>query len=453
MTTKVRLTMMNRIRRDERGVAMITALLVVSVLTALGITVTQVALNNLSNAGRDRVGAGALGAAEAGVTRAIAYINKTNTQALRCSPSCLSNPWGNSTTPQSITLPDNRTAKVWIEKVQEYAPPSYKTGVYKIHSVGTTGPVAASPGQRSLEVTVEVKPMGFPLGIFTHQKINNGGTGTVTSESVLSDSCIDSRDHLNMSAIDSYYGIPSAAHSTRYITSANLSYCDNDLNNVRVSDNKAIHKASIGTCNTTYPYDQDGAPLGGAFPAVSTCTTAANQYTSSSAFDLPTLQGDPYNYLPRGLTDAQYALLKARAQALGTYYTTTSPPAWPVATTVSNPVLYFKVPAGQEVSIQTDLNSYVWTSDPTCASDHPAVVIVVEGGDLRLNSSASLSGAIFVPDGTLTYNGGATLVGTMFANNLTFSGNATVGLNDCYAKSTPGGVLEIKPTHFREVDR
>src|SRR4051812_37641261 len=118
--------MMNRLRRDDRGVAMVTSLLVISVLTALGITVTQVALNNLSNAGRDRLATGALGAAESGVTRAIAYINRNNTNALRCSPSCTSNAWGNSTTPQSVSLPDGRTAKVWIEKVQEYAPPSYK---------------------------------------------------------------------------------------------------------------------------------------------------------------------------------------------------------------------------------------------------------------------------------------------------------------------------------------
>ena len=449
---KVR-TMMDRIRRDERGVAMITALLVVSVLTALGITVTQVALNNLANAGRDRVGSGALGAAEAGVTRAIAYINKNNTQKLRCSPSCSTNPWGNQANPQVVTLPDNRTAQVWIERVQEYAPPSYKTGIYTIHSVGTTGPVAASPGQRTLNVTVEVKPMGFPLGIFTHQKINNGGTGTITSESVLSDSCIDSRDHLNIGATDSYYGMPAAAHSTRYITNSNVSYCENDLNVVRLTDNKAIHKLATGTCNSTYKYDRDGAPLGGTFPSGSACSTASGQYTTSSEFTLTMLQSEPYNYLPRGLTDAQYALLKARAQALGTYYTTTSPSSWPLATNVSNPVLYFKVPAGQEVSIQTDLNSYAWVDDPSCALDHPAVVIVVEGGDLRMNSGADLSGAVFVPDGTLTYNGGADLIGTMFANQLTFSGNASVGLNDCYAKSTPGGVLEIRPTRFREVDR
>lgn len=446
----MRKTLMERIRRDERGVAMITALLVTAVLTALGLTVTQVAVSNLSNAGRDRVAGGAFGAAEAGVTRAIAYINKNNTNALSCYPGC-SFGWGNTTTPQLVTLPDGRTAKVYIQPIQPYSPPQYKVGLYRIRSVGNAG---SGPGQRTLEVDVQVRPMAFPLGIFTKNKINNGGTGTVYSESVLSEACIDSRDHLTFTGTDPYYGIPAAAHSAKYITNANLSGgCDNDLTNVYNKDNKAIHRASVGTCNSTYPYDQDNTPLGGTFPGGSACSTAAGQYTSSSLFTLEMLKADPYNYVPRGLTDAQYALLKARAQALGTYYTTSVPASWPSALSTSNPVLYFKIPAGQEVSIQTDLNSYAWAADPSCASTHPAVVIVVEGGDLRLNSNANLSGAIFVPDGTLTYNGGASLVGTVFTKQLTMTGNSQITLNDCYAKSTPGGILEVKPVRFREVDR
>jgi hypothetical protein len=441
--------MMERIRRDDRGVAMVTALLVGAVLTALGITVTQVAVSNLGNAGRDRVAGGAFGAAEAGVTRAIAFINKNNTNVLKCSPSC-SFGWGNSTTPQTIALPDSRQAKVWIEPIQPYAPPSYKQGIYKVHSVGTAG---SGPGRRTLEVTIQVKPMSFPLGIFTKNKMNNGGTGAVFNESVLSESCVDSRDHLNFTGIDAYYGIPAAAHSARYITSSNVSFCDNDLAHVRSSDNKAIHKAATGTCNTSFPYDQDSTPLGGAFPAGSACLTAANQYTTTSSFDLNTLKADPYNYLPRGLTEAQYALLKARAQAAGTYYTTASPPSWPTAATNANPVLYFKLSAGQEVGIHGELSSYAWTADASCTNQHPTVVIVIEGGDLRLNSNASLAGAVFVPDGQMTYNGGAALVGTVFAKDMKFTGNASVSLNDCYTKATPGGVLDIRPTRFREVDR
>lgn len=441
---------MERIRRDDRGVAMVTVLLVTSVLTALGVTVTSVALSNLGNAGRDRVASGALGAAEAGVTRAIAYINQHNTHALVCSPDCTANPWGSKSAPKALSFPDGRQASVWIQPIQPFSPPNYKVGTYKIHSVGTAG---TGPGKRTLEVTIQVKPLTFPLGIFTREKINNGGTGAVYNETVLSDSCIDSRDKLTFSGVDAYYGIPAAAHSTKYITNANQSFCDNDLNNVRATDQKAIHRANVGTCNPQFPYDQDTAPLGGPFPAGSACSTAPNQYTSSSHFDLAMLKGEPYNYLPRGLTDAQYQLLKARAQARGTYYTVSNPQTWPDASTVTNPVLYFKIPANEEVSITTQLNSYGWQSDPSCLNQHPAVVIVVEGGKLRLNSNSTLTGAVFVPDGTMTYNGGAQLVGTIFARQLILTGNASVSLNDCYTRGTPGGVLDIKPVRFREVDR
>lgn len=445
------MSLMERMRRDEGGVAMVTVLLVSSVLTALGITVTQVALSNLSNAGRDRVAGGALGAAEAGVTRAIAYINQHNTNALSCSPSCGANPWGNSGSPQVVSLPDGREASVWVEVIQPYQPPTYKIGTYKVHSVGTAG---AGPGKRTLEVTIEVKPMAFPLGIFTRDKLDNGGTGSVFGESVLSDSCIDNRDKLTFNGTDAYYGIPAAAHSTKYITTANEpGGCQNNLASVRTSDNKAIHRAAVGTCNSSYPYDQDNTPLGGPFPAGSACTSAPNQYTSSSLFNLDVLKDEPYNYLPRGLTDAQYQLLRARAQSMGTYYTTNHPPSWPSAATSSNPVLYFKIPAGTEVSIQGELSSYAWHDDPSCVSEHPSAVIVVEGGDLRLNASATISGAIFVPDGTMTYNGGAKLVGTVFAKQLKMTGNSQISLNDCYTRGTPGGVLDIRPVRFREVDR
>lgn len=441
--------MLDRIRRDERGVAMVTALLVAAVLTALGLTVTQVAYTNLSNAGRDRLSSGALGAAEAGVTRAIAYINRNNANALVCSPACgAANPWGDKANPQTVTLPDGRAAKVWIEKVQAYAPPYYKVGTYRVHSVGTAG---AGPGKRSLDVTIEVKPLSFPLGIFTHDKINNGGTSSVTSESVLSDSCVDNRNHINFTGTDAYYGIPAAAHSTQYITEANLQQCDASLTNVKNTDVKAIHKTS--TCNSSYRFDQDGSPLGGPFGIASVCATDPARYDSSSLFTMTMLTGEPYNYLPRGLTDAQYALLKARAQANGTYFTSPTPPAWPVASSVSDPVLYFKLSPGQEVNLQGDLNSYGWVSDPTCSNQHPAVVIVVEGGDLHINSNATLSGAVFVPDGTLTYNGGAQLVGTVFTKSLVMTGNANISLNDCYTRGTPGGILDIRPTRFREVDR
>lgn len=441
---------MQRMRRDERGVAMITVLLVSAVLTALGITVTQVAVSNLSNAGRDRVAGGALGAAEAGVTRAISYINAHSTNALACSPSCAGNAWGNETSPQVVSLPDGRQASVWIEPIQPYQPPTYKVGTYKVHSVGTAG---SGPGKRTLEVTIQVKPLAFPLGVFTRNKLNNGGTGSVFNESVLSESCIDNRDKLNFSGIDAYYGIPAAAHSASYITNSNENFCNNNLTQVRNTDNKAIHRASVGTCNSTYPYDQDASPLGGDFPSGSACSSAANQYTSSSLFSLDMLKGEPYNYLPRGLTDAQYALLKARAQANGTYYTTPTPTTWPNASTKSNPVLYFKLSAGQTVKIQGELSSYGWDDDPSCVNDHPTVVLVVEGGDLIMNSNADVAGAVFVPDGSMTYNGGAKLVGTVFAKDLKFSGNADVSLNTCYTRATPGGVFDIRPIRFREVDR
>lgn len=424
---------------------MLTTMLVAAVLSALGVFALNVGLSNLKNTTVDRNTLQAMGAAEAGVTQALGYLRANGVRVLACSPTCPANPWGNSSTPQSLTLSGGTTALVWVEKVQEFAPPTYLSGTYLVHSAGKS---QSGASVRSVAETVNVSPYKFPLGIYSEQKISFQGNGAIVSESIFANSCIDSRgyDHLLFQGTDSYYGLPAAAHSTSFITT-------NQVNSCSPLDSGAIHLGSNTPCNTTtftqgsLKYDQDAQ--GGTLPAGSPCLAPG---VTTSHFDLPTLVSQ-YGYKPRGLTTQQYAALKAQAQAAGTYYTG-SPPTWPQAATSPNPVLYFKLSAGQEVQLGNSLSSYAWaTNDPSCTQVHPAVVIVVEGGNLHITGTGGLAGALLVPDGTITFDNATTFVGTTFSQQIIFAGNDTFSLNDCYTKNTPNGILDPKAEHFHEVDR
>ena len=415
----------------DQGAAMITTLLVSVVISGMGVLVVDVAVNNLQNAGRDRLASGAMGAAEAGVAQGITYIRSQGLGRLACSPGCATNPWGNQTSPKIITLADGREARVWIERVQDFSPPAVKTGIYRVHSQGTAG---KGPGLRILEQTVSVKPFEFPIGLYGDNFADAGNTG-VHQESMFSRNCISKRSHLEFSGIDPWNNIPSAAHSASYITDANSCSAN------PATDNKRIHKVGA-PCDASFPYDQDS--LGAVLPL-----GACNPPLTTSYFDINNLTDD-FNYRPRGLSNTEYAALRTKAQSMGQYYTTTAFTA-PDPAVYPNAVMYFKIGAGQTVSIQKELNAYAY--DTTCTNPR-SLVIVIEGGSLHINSDADLTGAIFVPDGNFQNNGNSEITGTLFAKTIDkFNGTANFQLTPCFLANLPGGLMDVSPMRFREVDR
>jgi Tfp pilus assembly protein PilX len=454
--------------RDDRGVAMLTVIMVAAVLMALGMAAVMVSTTNIRNAGRDRFATTAQGAAEAAVASAEAYLQTVSGMALACSPSCgATNPWGDSTTKKSLSFPGGRTAKVWIEVKQQYNPPTYKSADYVIHAVGKNSNAIAT---RTIDQEVSVQPLDFPFGVYVDNKINDQGTPSITNESVFSRTCIDSRNKIYFGGVDPFYGIPAAAHSAQYITNANQSSCDTNLVHEETTDNKAIHYDNTGGSAHNYcaptttggtavdtRYDQDA--LGGPFSQDTvdgtTCSSAPNQYTSTSYFDNNILTNQ-FNFQPKGLTESQYAALKSVAQAQGTYYTSASSIVWPTASAIPNAVMYFDLSSGQSVNVGSgDVASYAWVDEPggTCNTQHPSIIIIVRGGDLTLGSGVSTTGAIFVPEGQLTAAGSVNLVGTIFAAYAKITGGANVSLNNCYIKNIPGPIMNVQPIRYHEVDR
>lgn len=463
MILRVQRALAHRRDGNDSGVAMVITIMVIAVLTGLAATAAVLGVNNLQNATRDRQGAGAQNISEGGVAQGIAYIRAggitqltctvnedytvpVNTAASGCGNS--TNPWSNPVTPFHYNAGNNSSYDVWIGVINPFNPPSSKAGTYRIYSSGTSG---TGPGSRTVFEDVQVAPLSFPVGIFAANGVNLGGTGGIFSESLYSTACINSRNHITFTGTDSYYGVPTAAHSTQSVTTSN--------NNC--SAGQSVHATS--PCASGYSnaqYDQDA--YGGALAGTS-CASAPSQPYTTSAFTINDLKST-YGYTDRGLTAGQYATLKGIAQQQHHYYDASNPdpsffwPCWTTAATCPNghppeqkPTIYIKDPG--TTNPPSSFTNYTWVQDSSCSQVQPSVVLVQEGGSLTLNGGQNTTGNIFVPDGNLQLNGGASIWGSIFTANLTQTGGGTINLPSCFVQQFNPSVEEVTPIRYHEDDR
>ncbi len=432
---------LHRLRRppagDDRGVAIMTTIMIGAVLTATAVFLVDVSTSNLRNAGRDRVAGGAYGAAEAGIAQAVAYMRLRGVGDLSCSPGCTANPWGSSTSPQELSFSDGRTARVWIEKIEPFNPPAVRHGTYKVHSEGSSG---QGPGLRRLEQTVRVDPFRFPMGVYA-QRIELNGSPKTFQQSLFSDSCILGREKMTFEGIDSYYGIPAGAHSAQYIREGNSGVCGG-------GNTKNIHSTGVCPAKTEYWNDQDleGNVLDG-----TSCYSSSNPVRTTSHFNAVELAKYGLK-VPASVL----AALRAKAQSMGQYWESGQ---WtpPDPTVHPDAVIYFKVSAGDTINIANELDGYNVNPD-TCTPRRSVIVIVdnesVGAGGLQLQSNANLMGALLVPNGEFAYRGMSTFTGPINANTIKFwNGTSKSKLTDCYVDNMPGGLLDLRLTRFHEVDR
>lgn len=411
-------------RGDDSGVAMMTTILIGIIIMGLGLVATNVSMSNLKNAGRDRVAGGAFGSAEAGIARAVAYIRANSVGELA------TNEWGSSTNPKQLTFADGGSAKVWIQAVQAFAPPSVKKGKYLIHSEGRSG---EGPGLRRLTQSLTVEPFRFPMGVYA-QEIKLNGTPQTFRQSVFSENCISGREKMVFSGTDAFYGIPSAANSAKWISTGNGGCSETNSRN--------IHRS--GPCHPTYVHDRDAQ---GANPSGGTCQTSG---TPDSSFDAAKLAA-----FGQQLPASVLGTLRAKAQAIGQYWESTTWTA-PDPTVHPDAVIYFKLGANSTLNISTQLAGY--NVDPATCTPKRSVIIVVENasvgtGGLDLQSNSNLMGGIFVPKGNFAYRGTSTFTGPINAHTIQqWNGTATSQLTACYLADLPGGLLDVRTEVFHEDD-
>ena len=493
----------------DRGSAMLITVIVMMVLTGIGAVMFNIGLNNLQNSGRDRLGAGALGAAEAGVAQAIAFIRESGVGSLTCTGvtgTACGNEWGYNCTVAACTTPvttagvkwhnecvpkaslpcatGNRQFWVWVERTQALTA-SNRTGTFTIHSIGTAG---NGPGLRSIDQTVLVTPLQFPIGLFGTNSIVSNGNTTVRKESMFSTGCIFNRDTVDFDTSNPDPAFPNlipAAHSTQYISKAQpggnlLNLPDNCQSSVGVSNSRNEHAGGV-VCQTDTSYgpaispgqpseviyDQDAE--GGAVTGTACAGKVPNNTSLFTTADMKLYGYGP----PKGLTPTEYALLKAKAQGQGTYFdcsgTTPVPSSascnngslgditpHPTSASPANLVVYVKLGAGGSLNILS--NTITGYEPSTCGSRSVVVVVEGQGVTLKVPSNTTYVGSAFVPDGTAEMGGGSEIVGTVYAKDLRFTGSGgkyglepQAGGGDCFFTNFP--LIKVAPGVFRELDR
>jgi hypothetical protein len=456
--------------RDEEGVALLTVILMLALVSALTLTIAVVATNNLVSARLSQQAGAAVNASDAGVSQAISYLRKRGTRDLACSPTCASNPWGNSASPATVTVSGRagQSYNVWIETLAAY--PANKPGRYLIHSTGYAGGSAG----RTVTVETTVTPLPMVYGVVAGSVVGGGDAG-VHKESIFSTGCIYQRSKIEFQGIDVAYGIPSAAHSSQIITDSNGS------GKTCTGTNKPIHDPTktgeAKNCSVDYPYDQDkyGGPLSttglcynkaraafGNLPQFNDASSLAFNYPTTSLIADDAALASTYKAKRPPFTQAQLDQLKSIAMSDNTYYTSAT--GWSVP---SGPdaVMYFDLTAtdpGGRVDLN-DLAVAPWnrpagltTTSPQCTAN--SLLVIIEGGNARLNSNSTLAASLFLvsddPYGNVTKaNGTSTFTGNIYANSVDLTGTTDLYMDECFMANPPPALNALATRNYREIDR
>lgn len=456
---------------SDRGSAMVITLMVLALVTALSTTVAVVTVNNLQGSRRAQAAGAALGAADAGIAQAMSYLRNSGVRDLGCTSAApasadCARAWG-SANPTRVTLPGNsgQAYEVWIEAVLPF--PANDPGSYRIHSIGT----AAGPASREVVTDLSVTTTDVPKGIFA-RTINGGGDASVARESIFSTGCVYSRSKISMSGIDAAYGIPVAVHSSQIITDSNGSgqYCP--------TTNKPIHTLAKGStpaspCKAAYPHDQDSRGGDLASTACASTQTSYPEYygTSDLNGDGTTdvrgsfLKDDAtlfelFGIRSPALTQSQIDQMRTIAQSQGNYWTQSTGWASPDE---ANAVMYFDL--GQtDAGGTVDLNNVTGfgrdanlsATDAGCTTR--SLIILVDGGNVKLNSNQRLTASVFLLSGSpygqvLKANGTSQFIGTLYADTVNLTGTADLSMDACFLSNVSPALLDFTLGDYRELDR
>lgn len=443
-----------RAARDE-GIALMSVILVLVLVGALSLTLAVITINNLSSAKMAQQAGSALNASDAGVAQAITYLRENGTKKINaCSPTCTTTAWGNSENGATIAIPGKagQTFEVWIEPLVKY--PQNEVGYYRIHSTGLAG----SNAGRTLSTDTEIAGLPLPIGIMA-ASVNGGGNASVHRESILSTGCVYKRSKIEFApgSIDIIHNIPAAVHTSQIISD------DQGSGRFCPGMSKPIHPTTGALaqryCNTAYPNDRDrnGGPLAG----TSCYRQYENRYPESSRIDSDADLFSKFNIRRTGFTRSELDQLKTIALSQQNYYTNAS--GW-TAPTQTHSVLYFDLTRNAPGAM-VNLNGLTprWSRQPQLSAESPActdssLVVIIDGGNARLNSNSDLYASTFLisgdPYGNVTKaNGTSRYIGTLFANNLDLTGTADLHMDECFLANPSPALTTVRPYNYREVDR
>ncbi|MSO36995.1 MAG: hypothetical protein EXQ69_01950 [Acidimicrobiia bacterium] len=443
-------------RRSEQGVAMVTAILVMFVVSILAVGMMYTSFHNTASSARNRSWGQALHVAESGVHQAIAYLQNTKG-----------------------TVPVGTISGATADGTYNYRVLPLARNRYQIDSVGTVGAAGTLQSSRRLRVTM-APPMSFEYGLFSLSDVN-----TKNQNVICGDVWANSNVHVqNGDAVRSaeFGGCPdgsagdgSVTAATGYIELENNSIIEGDAwsggknssgaaitlnNNAEIgglakgsssspgcgddpghSSYKIVNQGTIGGTATTWGTITGGGPTGGSFAL--TCTAAA------ATKQMPTFTYNASNY-PAGTVHeytfpADYNTFNSyisanKSNLSGVFYIQGGDGSTPVelgdvliggdlvVVAMNAPISAIKnigVVAGNTSDKLVVLASFYATDATTCTtnSGNPADCAIgiknnfapsddsVTGGD---NTAVLL----YAPNGAVSLKNSANFLGAIYANNI-----------------------------------
>jgi hypothetical protein len=159
-------------------------------------------------------------------------------------------------------------------------------------------------------------------------------------------------------------------------------------------------------------------------------------------------------------TQSQLDQLRSIALSQGNYWTSASGWASPDDRAA---VMYFDLSSSDPGGV-VDLKDLAGWSRPveqsatSSSCDKRSLVIIIEGGNVRLNGNQNMFGSVFLVSGSpygkvMKANGTAYFTGSLYANELDLTGTADLYMDECFLANQSPALTDIETFNYRELDR
>jgi hypothetical protein len=477
----------------QRGVAMITVIMVAAALTVTASTAALVTIREFGASQDDTKAAKALSYAEAGLDR---LVQKLRGNGFGWKDVMLSGCPGHDTIATGLISLNGTLGTgdftVVVTPVSwncSGAIPSVRTK----QQVALTSTGSHPAARRVLEQIVELQVKALPIGLYADQSVNfngQGNGGKIFTESLITPGSVTNREKTAFVGDDLFYtlgdiysaselatlslnaqtALPASVHA-----GGTISCSSNPCGNAKV-EHPAVTDGQTGGTSTNLncvanattggasPAQAawDGSSAGGVIPPAVTCSGSSLGKAPTSLFSLQ--QAKDLAQLQQ-LSEPDFVNLRNTARTTGIYCTLTActknggasfnpPGTWQDADLAGLPKVftaYFDFPAvGDPLASQRIVK---WAAQWNPCSSGKAAVIIVRHGSFDMAGNNTLVGAIIVPDGLVDLSGGGRYEGTVISSQLRISGNSDLLLSQCFVENLPGVLWNVQTQHWSEVDR
>ncbi len=461
-------------QRDERGVALVTAIMVSFVATLFISSMMFVAFHNQTSSAHNRSWGQALHVAESGVHEAIAYLQNS-----------------------SGVVPAGTVTGTTNEGTYQYLVSAQSRNRYQIDAVGTVGTASSTMASRRLRVTM-APPTSFKYALYSLTDVVLKNNFTICGD-VYSGSSFDIGNNnsvLNGSSSacgGTSGGSGNVTTATGYISMGNGSAIDgtawsggNSASGVGISgtiggDAKASSSTPGCADDAAHAkYKISGSVTGnatawGAIPATVTGSKTPNTCTAAStALPIPTFVYNSANYAA-GTTHVynfptDYAAFNSYIAAnssnlSGTFYITGGDASYPVnlgAATVTGDLTVVATAApiegsgGLNASSSTDkiivlASWYPGTGACSGNSGNPGDCAIGFKNNFSPDT-ANTAVLLYAPNGPIAIKNNASFKGAAYANNIQFKNNATVIYDPRLQQIVGFGTSTLDITDWQECD-